>query len=90
MINIDIVATQTNKDINGLTIYFVSNLNNMKIKLNKYVWFGLQSFRQSAGNPGSPQGSPSIEVMKTMKHSMVIRDSSSWVPTSRERRKLLR
>ena len=30
----------------------------MKIKLNKYVWFGLQSFRQSAGNPGSPQGSP--------------------------------
>ena len=22
------------------------------------VWFGLQSFRQSAGNPGSPQGSP--------------------------------
>jgi len=29
-----------------------------KTILNKYVWFGLQSFRQSAGNPGSPQGSP--------------------------------
>ena len=57
----------------------------MKIKLNKYVWFGLQSFRQSAGNPGSPQGSPSIEVMKTMKHWMVIPDSSSWVPTGEEK-----
>ena len=27
-------------------------------KLNKYVWLGLQSFPQSAVNPGSPQGSP--------------------------------
>ena len=39
---------------------------------------------------GLHRGPPSIEVLKKMKHSMVIPDSSSWVPTSWERRKLLR
>ena len=59
-------------------------------KLSKYIWFGLQSFREEDDILGSPQGSPSIEVMKMMKHSMVIPDFSSQVPTHWERRKLLR
>ena len=53
-----IVATQNNKDINETNCIFLSNLQHEKTILNKYVWFGLQGFRQSAGNPGSPQGSP--------------------------------
>jgi len=39
---------------------------------------------------GLHRGPPSIEVMKMMKHSMVIPDFSSQVPTHWERRKLLR
>ena len=40
----------------------------MKIKLNKYVWFGLQGFRQSAGNPGSPQEAEILHALSNCGH----------------------
>ena len=36
-----IVATQNNKVLNGLNIYFVLTCNMVSKKLNKYIWFGL-------------------------------------------------